>query len=664
MRRKPRSIRSKIILALAVPVVALTGLWAFDVNAAIGEASALRESYNTRDNVSVPCDRLVAALQTERTASAWVLAGGSPSSTTLRTARAATDEAIATFRELSRRFRGSGISADITRARIADLDKAVGSVAAVRVQVDTRYFNRTAVVSSYTSVIGYAFSVSSAAAAASDPVVERIMRTSVGLRRAGELLQQEDALVTAATTAGRLDASEHRQLTEIVGALRFQIPTAGSTLPAPDQAAFKTMLSSRTFAGLRAVEDGILRDGDAGRPLAATREVWKAAFDPAVMQFYGFLANGYDKAAEFAQVERDRILVRFGTSGVLGLLAIVAALVLSVRLGGSAVRRLAVLRTAAIDLAHHRLPEMIARLRAGERIDADDDGLGRSLGDGSPGGPSRRGDPMGDDEIADVGAALNEVQRSAVAAAAGEAALRQDINRVLVNIARRNQSLIDRQLAALRRTGDAEASVFRAEQLAVQMRRHAEHLVILSGSARSRRGRGPEPLPALVNRVATEVEHAERVEIGDIADVEVPEPAVADLGHVLVELLENGTGFSPPGTPVRVSARPVPGGVVVEVEDRGLGMSASVLDETNRRLAQPGEFDPATSARLGLFVVAVLAGQRGIAVELRPSAVQGITAVVTLPEELAVPMSPPTTAGPRRTDATRLVGMTGRARRD
>ena len=658
MGRKPRSIRSKIILVLLVPVAALIALWTLDVNASFADAAALRNTNHTKDNVSLPCDRMVAALQAERSLSVEILAVAGGDIAALRARRAATDAAVDEFRTLSQHYRGSGISADITRARIADMLSARDSLVRLRTQVDAGSIARTVAMRGYNGIISSVFSVSTAAAASSDPLVERVMRTSVAMRRTGELLHQEDALLTGVLTAGRFDAGEHRQLTEIVGALRFQIPVAGSTLPAPDQAAFKSMLSGPDFVALRSAEDRILR-GEGSGEVSTTRAEWKATLTPAVRQLYDFIANGYDKAAQFAEAERDRILRRFGVSGVLGLAAILASLFLSIHIGGSIVRRLSVLRTAANDLAHRRLPEMVLRLRAGEQIDVDANKLRLSLGD---------------DEIADVGAALGEVQQSAIDSAAGEATMRSDMNRTLVNIARRNQALIDRQLRALAQmpavdtTG--ERATARAEQLAVQMRRHAEHLVILAGSARSRRGHGPEQLARIITRVAGEVEHSERIEIGPLVDSEVPEPAVTDIGHLLAELLENGTVFSPPDTPVRVSAQRVADGVIVEIEDQGLGMSQAALDETNRRLSQPQEFDPAKSARLGLFVVAFLAAHRGIRVVLRPSPHRGITATVTIPPELAVSRVAPAagtattpTGGTRRSNAAKLVGMVSQGRR-
>jgi signal transduction histidine kinase len=647
MRRKPRSIRSKIVLALLVPVVALTALWVIDVKASFADATALRDTYNTRDNVSLPCDRMVAALQNERTLSAKLLATPHGDAGALRTQRAATDAAITQFKDLSRHYRGSGVSADITRARFADMATSLDSLTLMRARVDAGDATLTPVLNGYTSIIGYAFSVSNAAATSSDPLVERVMRTMVTMRRALELMHQEDALLTGATTAGHFSSGEYVQLIQIVGALRFQIPAAGSTLPAPDQALFKSMLSGPAFRALRSAEDQVIGTGSSDGPVGITGQVWKATSALASGQFFAFLADGYDHAVAFAKAARDRILIRFAVSGLLGLIAIVVSLVIAVHIGGSVVRRLFLLRAAATELARQRLPELVRRLRAGERIDVDGEAVRLRLGD---------------DEIAEVGAALTDVHLSAVESAAGEAAVRYDMNKVLVNIARRNQTLLDRQIEAL---GPVDGGDARAYHLAVRMRRHAEHLVILAGSARSRRGLGAESLATVLARVAGETEHAERIAIGPIVDAEVAERAVTDLGHLTFELLANAITFSAPDTQARLSARPGPDGIVVEIEDRGIGMSPAAVEETNRRLAQPPEFDPADSTRLGLLVVATLAAQHGITVTLGPTAGGGIRAVMILPATLVVPIDEkaPEPSSTRRSDASRLVGIAIRAGR-
>ena len=620
MRTKPKSIRSKIILSLVVPVVALSVLWGSAVAASVGEAVALRSAYSLRDQVGRPCDLLVEALQAERSRSQEFLATDPRDAAALVAQRARTDAAIADFRRLSAQYDGSGLVAEVTRDRIADLTRSLAALTQLRSQIDAGSLSRTAALNGYSSIITFATSVLVSAAASSDPTVERIMAVVVEIRQVIELFGQEDALLTGATTAGRFAPGEFRQLIEIVEALHFQIPAAGASLPEQDQVAYRGMLGNPAFSALRATEERIIQASRAGGPVPISRKDWDAAFDPVARQIYAFLTEGYDRAVTYAREAGNQILLRFGLSGILGLIAIVASLFVSIRLGGSVVRRLSLLRSAATELADRRLPQLIARLRSGAPAEASDD-----LPDL----------PSGDDEIAEVGTALGEVQRSAVDAAAGEAAMRYGMNKVLVNVARRNQTLIGRQLAALAELPGPSAAQDRAAQLAVRMRRNAEHLVILAGSARSGRGLRPEPLAELLRRAAGEVEDSARIELRALADALVPGRAAADLVHLLAELLENATSFSPPDTPVRVSAQWLPDGLGIEIEDRGLGMTSAALEEVNRNLAEPPDFDPANSARLGLFVVGQLARQRGIRVGLRPSAFGGVTAAVTLPPELA-----------------------------
>jgi hypothetical protein len=279
------------------------------------------------------------------------------------------------------------------------------------------------------------------------------------------------------------------------------------------QSAYSEMLNNPTFSALRAAENRIIRESHPGGPVPITREVWKATFDPAARQLRDFLTAGYNQAIADARRAGDAVLIRLAVAGGLGLLAIVLSLLLSIRIARSVVHRLTVLRAAATDLAGRRLPEVVARLRAGEQVDVDRESL-------RP--------PPGDDEIAAVGVALGEVQRRAIESAVGEAALRHGMSKVFVNIARRNQSLIGRQLEALAKvrasgTRQENRPAALAEQLAIRMRRHAEQLVILAGSARSRGGLQPVPLGDILGSAAVEVEDAERVEIQQCVRLE-PRP--------------------------------------------------------------------------------------------------------------------------------------------
>jgi signal transduction histidine kinase len=624
MRSKPKSIRSKIIMSLVVPLVALSALWGLGVQASLGDALELRSAYDTRDQVGRPCDLMLQAFQAERSRSQEFLAVTPRNIAPLRAQREATDAAVAEFRRLSSSYDAQGEAAEITRARINDVFTHLDALAQVRTQVDAGTINRTAALTAYSDLISLAFSVLTAAASFGDLAVDHVMRIVMEIRMAGELLSQEDALMTGAATAGRFGNGEYLQLIKIVGALRFQVPAAGASLPEKEQTTYLTMLSNPAFSALLATEDQIIRNGRAGGTVPITLEVWKSTFNPVAKQIFDFLAEGYNIAIAEARAAGNDILLRFSLAGGLGMVAILWSVLLSISIGRSVVDRLSMLRAAAIDLAGRQLPQVIAQLRAGKQITAEHD-------------PLRL--PAGDDEIAEVALALGEVRRSAIDSAVSEAALRYGMSKVFVNIARRNQTLLDRQLAALaqlRTSGTAEEShpASQAEQLAIQMRRHAEHLVILAGSARSRGGLRPVPLAKIISGAAGEVEDTERIEARAIIDAEIPGRAAADVVHLLAALMENAIAFSPPDTPVRVSAQRLPHGVVVEIEDRGLGMTQTALEETNRTFTQPPNFDPANSARLGLFVVAQLAAQRGIRVFLQPSNFGGITAVVMLPPEL------------------------------
>ena len=229
------------------------------------------------------------------------------------------------------------------------------------------------------------------------------------------------------------------------------------------------------------------------------------------------------------------------------------------------------------------------------------------------------------------------MQGAAVAAAVEQARLRKGINQVFLNISLRSQSLLHRQLGMLdgmeRRTSEpgALADLFRLDHLTTRMRRHAEGLIILSGSTPGRGWRDPVPVIDVLRAAIAEVEDYVRVDVVSESLDLVAGNAVNDIIHLVAELVENATVFSPPNTRIEVRADRVGTGLVAEVEDRGLGLSEAELADINRRLASPPEFDLANSEQLGLFVVSTLAARHQIKVSLRRSAYGGTTAILLLP---------------------------------
>jgi signal transduction histidine kinase len=244
------------------------------------------------------------------------------------------------------------------------------------------------------------------------------------------------------------------------------------------------------------------------------------------------------------------------------------------------------------------------------------------------------------DEVGQVGQALNTLQRAAVEAAVRQARMRRGVSEVFVNLARRSQVLLHRQLTLLddmeRRTEEPQelADLFRLDHMTTRMRRHAEGLVILSGAVPSRQWRNPVQLMDVVRAAVAEVEDYERVEVRRLARVAVAGPAVADVTHLVAELIENATVFSPPHTMVQVHGETVANGFALEIDDRGLGLTPDAMLEANLRLAETPEFELSDTDRLGLFVVSRLAQRQGVRVSLKPSPYGGTTAVVLIPSNL------------------------------
>jgi signal transduction histidine kinase len=215
---------------------------------------------------------------------------------------------------------------------------------------------------------------------------------------------------------------------------------------------------------------------------------------------------------------------------------------------------------------------------------------------------------------------------------------------MFLNLARRSQSLVDRQLELIDDLEQSEPDpkalddLFRLDHLATRMRRNAENLIVLSGAEPPRRWVEPIPLGDVVRGAAAEVEGYPRVVVQRIDGIGVSGQAASDVIHLLAELLENATSFSPPETMVTVSAHPAAAGHVLEIEDRGIGIQPEELEQINQRLAERPGVDASLSRRMGLFVVGRLAARYGIKVRLRSSFYGGVTAMVLLPTEILVAM--------------------------
>src|SRR5579859_1892512 len=312
-----------------------------------------------------------------------------------------------------------------------------------------------------------------------------------------------------------------------------------------------------------------------------------------------------------------------------GLLVLILAVVLMGLFAGRVSRDISSLETAARRLADEKLPQIMMRLR--------NEGPDPEAGRGTIRLRPRTA------EIARAAAAIADLQQTAIAAASDEASLRNGVAQVFVSLARRNQSLLQRQLRLIdaleRKAADpaALADLFLLDHLTTRMRRHAENLIILSGANPGRSWSAPVPVIDVIRGAAAEVEDYQRIRVVTRTQDTVTGSAVADLIHLLAELVENAALFSPSDTRVDVRAERVANGFVIEIEDRGLGIQGDLLRQINHQLANPPDFALADPDRLGLFVVAKLAARHGIRVTLSASPYGGTTAVALIPHTIVPP---------------------------
>ena len=316
-----------------------------------------------------------------------------------------------------------------------------------------------------------------------------------------------------------------------------------------------------------------------------------------------------------------------------GLVVLLAVLILAGSFASRLSREVCDLAATARNLADGQLPQPSARSRGGEHA-ARPDG-----GSAAPRGTTA--------ELATAAAAIASLQRMAAAAAVGEASLRTGLRQVFISLARRNQSLLHRQLRLIdaleRKASDPQAlaDLFALDHLTTRMRRQTDSLTILSGAAPGRSWSEPIPVIDVIRGAMAEVEDYRRVTVLTRAQDAVEGPAVADMIHLLAELIENATLFSPSGTRVEVRAERVANGFAIEIDDRGLGIDPDQLGEINAQLASPPDFDLANADQLGLFVGGKLAARHGVRVSLRPSPYGGTTAIVLLPDGIVVPAPEP-----------------------
>ncbi|MGP3953877.1 sensor histidine kinase [Streptomyces sp. 7N604] len=470
-------------------------------------------------------------------------------------------------------------------------------------------------------------------------------RTATTLAFAEAAASRERALVSVALERGSLDTAERSQLDRATADRRSSLASFRLTADATERLAYAEtvtggdvdeserirVLLANQFAAL--IPDRASRTTKVSDPTA-----WYTAATR-TGNLIRKVRTGFEDTlrTEVEQRRRSAMRAAYVESALLVLL-LASTVTITLAVARSIIRPLRTLRSSALTVADRELPAVVQRLAEAER---------------DPGVITVRQVPVGPpDEIGEVARAFAAVHVEAVRLATEQARLRASISAMFVNLARRIQSLVERQLNLIDRLENAELdpdqleNLFRLDHLATRMRRHGDGLLVLAGDAGTSPRRDPAPLLDVARAALAEVEGYERVDVVDMPEIRLVGSAVDDVVHLLAELIENALCYSSSRSRVRIACRfHRPGVPLIEVIDSGLGLSVSTLQEINAQLAEPASPDVRISQQMGVFVVARLAARHGMTVRLRPGVVHGTVAEVRIPEALLVSTTRPPSAG-------------------
>lgn len=617
-------IRAQTLAIVVIPGIALL------ITGAAAAGVLMTQALNAR-SWSVELAKLpdaqisgVGAIQNERSLSMRAAAGDAQAAAQLKGAR---DHTNAIFQSMAALSKATlKVNPDATGKAAAGFAQLVSKLPMVRQQVDQHQITVAEVDSFYSSVDQIAIStLEGSSRTSSNPRVSASLISAADSFAAVDLQSRATALVAADMVGGRkMSTADRIKLTQLTGSYHQLLDLQVTRMSPEQRARYQTLTGGDSWRTVVQGEDRLAQQGTlpgrAAEWLAAGDQVGTGLSDVAALQFRQVAKLSHDDAE--SQLERS---IAAGV-GVL-LLGIVAFLV-AVRLANRLVRRLQVLRTKTIDLAENVLPALVQRVHDGEQIDIDAEISGL---DG------------GSDEIGEVAHAFEIAERTAVAAAAAEAKTRNGVNKVFLDIAHRSQVLVHRQLKVLdtaeARQNDPEdlELLFMLDHLVTRARRNAENLVVLGGGQPGRKWREPVALEAVVRSAVSETEDLNRVSAVRLPDVRVVAGAVADLSHLLAELVENATAFSPPESPVAIRGNIVGNGLAIEIMDQGLGLSYEQRAVLNETLSNPPDFQAmalAEKRHLGLFVIGQLAKRHKITVSLHDSPYGGVTAIILVPKAL------------------------------
>jgi signal transduction histidine kinase len=630
-------VRSRLLLLIIIPTLAAIGLGGFSIASSIRSA----ESYQRVSTLATLGQRvavLAQSLEDERDLTAGFIqmgaAGGRGSKgqqfaneqAVIAQAYQVSDRAAAQLKSVARQVNDSYAveaqqAAQTALTALDGLDNLRSAATGTKLPV-------LVVVNEYTTVINDVLALDDQISqAASDPQLAQTVRALSLVSAMQESASEQRAILFSALWAGRFGPGQLAALQNAESAQQSNLSTFTASASVGELRQW-TAAANAADPDASAQEAQAIALGGSLRGDATTPSDWYGAMSNTVDQKMGSVTKSLAAtAASRADVLRNSAIRTALIVGAAVVIALLLALVFTTIVGRSMVRPLRRLRAGALEVAGLRLPDAVRQMN-------ESDGASVSL-DVEP------IDVDSTDEIGEVARAFDQVHREALRLASNEAQLRGNVNAMFVNLSRRSQSLVERQIRLIDDLEQGEqdeerlGSLFRMDHLATRMRRNSENLLVLAGHDSSRRWNQPVALVDVLRAAVSEIEQYERVSLNVQPGISVRGHAVNDTVHLLAELAENATSFSSAETPVTVSGHLLSsGGVLLDITDQGVGMGAEEMAHANWRLDNPPVVDVAVSRRMGLFVVARLAARHGIRVRLRPAGSGGLTALVWLPDEV------------------------------
>ena len=624
-------INRRLVLLVAVPLAVAI---AFSVRALAPattqafQANRLAQMVDAAESAA----ELTARLQHERVA-ATALVASQGDATTFRKAADATDAGISDYTEKRRKLDSLPHNADLALQRI---DRSLAELPSLRAQARSGGGTLSALAFGYritiADLIDYRDGIAQADGVDAD-IADRI-RASASLSRAAEHVAQQQVVVLRALAGGGFTPASQRTF----DATQLGYSESTGVFFTLGPAEWRSWLE-RTLSGPRALpaqrmEDEVGRT-TVGQDLDISAAEWQEATADRMSMLRSVESRVDDAVHASVKEERSTLIWWAVIEIIVVLVTLVGALLFAFRIGRVMIRRLRDLRNAAHTVATERLPQIVTDLSQPGALGG---ATPQQVADSS-GSPV---ETTGEDEIGEVGEAFNSVHHEAVRLAAQQAHAHEQFAETLVGVARRGAQLTSVMVSELDAVQRDEADpermkiLFALDHLAIRMERNTNNLLVMGGYGHARVREADAPCATVVVAAAQQIERFERVAMGIVEQgIGIAARAVHDLAHILAELLDNATRFSPPDKQVGVAVWRLWDRAVVQIVDEGVGMTAERRDELNTRLANPQTGVGAVRS-MGLHVVARLAARHGIVVELRSSAGPGTIAEVTLPPSVLV----------------------------